>query len=75
MDSEIDCSDNFDFDLNEIIASITNDKDDTDTHSTSKYLFCHFNNLRLNLNKDAYKIRNTIVLHDQYMLEVLQSRD
>ena len=71
MDYEINLLDNFDFYLNEIIAPITNDKDDMDTHNTSKLLFYHFNNLRLNLNKDAYKIRHTIVLDDQYALEVI----
>ena len=39
MDYEIDLSDNFDFYLNEIIAHITNDKDDMDTHSTPKFSF------------------------------------
>ena len=41
MDYEIDLSDNFDFYLNEIIAHITNDKDDMDTHGASKFSF-HF---------------------------------
>ena len=55
IDYEIDLSDNFDFYLNEIIASITINRNDMDTHSTSKSLFYHFNNLKLNLNEDAYK--------------------
>ena len=50
-----DKTDNFDFYLNEIIAPITNDKDDMDTHSTSKFLFYHFNNLRFGLNENARK--------------------
>ena len=75
MNYEIDLSGNFDFYLNEIIAPMTNDKDDMNTHSTSNFLFYHFNNLRLGLNKDAYKIRHIIVSNDQYALEVLQSRD
>ena len=33
MDYEIDLLDNFDFYLNEIIAPITNDKDDMDIYS------------------------------------------
>ena len=70
MDYEIDLSDNFDFYLNEIIAPITNDKNDMDTHSTSKFLFYHFNNLRLDLNKNAYKIRHAIILDDQYTLGI-----
>ena len=43
---KIDLTDDFEFYLNEIIAPITNDKDDMDTNSTSKFLFYHFNNLR-----------------------------
>ena len=76
MDYKIDLTDDFDFYLNEIIAPITNDKDDLDTNSTSKFLFYHFNNLRHNfLDEDTYKIRHTIVSDDQYALDVLQSRD
>ena len=61
MDYEIDLSDNFDFYLNELIAPITNNKDDVDTHSTSKFLLYHFNNLRLDLKENTYKMRHTIV--------------
>ena len=65
MDYKIDLTDDFDFYLNEIIAPITNDKDDLDTNSTSKFLFYHFNNLRHNfLDEDTYKIRHTIVSDD-----------
>ena len=46
MDYKIDLTDHFEFYLNEIIAPITNDKDDMDTNSISKFLFYHFNNLR-----------------------------
>ena len=72
---EIDLSGNFDFYMNEVIAPITNDKDDMDTHSTCKFLFYHFNSLKLNLNEDTYKIRSTIVSDDLYVLEILQSRE
>ena len=75
IDYEVDLSDNFHFYLSEIIVPITSNKNDMDTNSTSKFLFYHFNNLRLNLNEDAYKVRHTIVLDDQYMLDVLHSRD
>ena len=75
MDYEIELSDDFDFYLNEIIAPFTNDKDDMDNNSTPKFLFYHFTNLRLNLNEDTYKLRHTIVSGNQYILEVLQSRD
>ena len=36
-----------------------------DTNNTSKFLFYHFNNLRHDLNEDAYKTRHTIVSDDQ----------
>ena len=68
-------SDDFDFYLNKIIAPITNDKNGIDTHSTSKLLSYDFNNLRLDLNENTYKIRHAIILNDQYVLEVSQSSD
>ena len=56
MDFELDILDNFEFYLNEIIASITDNKFYVDTHSTSKFIFYHFNNLRRDLGEEAYKI-------------------
>ena len=47
MDFELDISDDFEFYL--IIAGITDNKFDMDMHSTSKFLFYHFNNLRRDL--------------------------
>ena len=75
MDFELDISDDFEFYLNEIIAGITDDKFDMDMHSTSKFLFYHFNNLRCDLGEKAYKIRHTIVSDNQHALETLQSKD
>ena len=75
MDFELDISDDFEFYLNEIIAGITDDKFDMDMHSTSKFLFYHFNNLRCYLGEKAYKIRHTIVSDNQHALETLQSKD
>ena len=46
LDFDLDNNDNFEFYLNEIIAGVTDDEYDIDTHSTSKFLFYHFNNLR-----------------------------
>ena len=75
MDFELDISDDFEFYLNEIIAGITDDKFDMDMHSTSKFQFYHFNNLRCDLGEKAYKIRDTIVSDYQHALETLQSKD
>lgn len=66
MDFELDILDNFEFYLNEIIAGITDDKFDMDMHSTSKFLFYHFNNFRRHLREESYKIRQTIVSNDQH---------
>ena len=41
-----DINDDFEFYLNEVIAGVTDDKFDIDTHSTSKFLSYHVNNLR-----------------------------
>ena len=57
MGYEIDFSDDFDFYLNEIIAQGQR----WYGYSEYKFLFYHFNDLRLGLNEDAYKIRHTIV--------------
>ena len=71
MDFELDICDNFEFYLNEIIAGITDNKIDMDTHSTSKFLFYHFKNLRYDLGVESHKIRHTIVSDDQHALETL----
>ena len=71
MDFELDISDDFEFYLNEIIAGINEDKFDMDMHSTSKFLFYRFNNLRRDLGEEVYKITHTIVSDDQHALETL----
>ena len=75
MDFELDISNNFEFYLSEIIAGITDSKFDMDMHSTSKFLFYHFNNLRCDLGEEAYKIRHTIVSDNQHAFETLESKD
>ena len=54
---------------------MTDDKFDIDTHSTSKFLFYYFNNLRRDLGEESYKVRYTIVSDDHHVLECLQSKD
>ena len=61
--------------INEITNLITNDGDDLHTHSTSKFLLYHFNNLMRDLNEETYKIRHTLVSDEKYVLEVLQSKN
>ena len=75
IDFDSNINDDFEFYLNEVIAGVTDDKFDIDKHITSKFLFYHFNNLRRDLGKEAYKVRHTIVLDDQHALESLQSKD
>ena len=60
IDLDLDINNNFEFYLNEVIVGMTDDKFDTDTHRTSKFLFYHFNNLRRNLEEETYKVRHTI---------------
>ena len=64
MDFSLDISDDFQFFLNEIIASITDNKFDVDMHITFKFRFYHYNNLRCDLEEKTYKIRYTIVSDD-----------
>ena len=58
-----------------MIAGVTDDRFNIDTHGTSKFLFYHFNNLRRDLDEEAYKVRHTIVSDNQHALESLQIKD
>ena len=75
VDFDLDINNNFEFYLDEVIASVTDDKFDIDAHSTSKFLFHHFNDLRRDLGEESYKVRHTIISDDQHALENLQSKD
>ena len=75
LDYETNFTGGFDFYMNEIINPITDDRDDLHTHSASKFLFYHFNNLMHYLNEDTYKIRYTLISDNKYVLEVLQSKN
>ena len=55
VDFNLDINDDFEFFLIEVTVSVTDDKFDIDTHSTCKFLFYHFNNLRLDLGEEPYK--------------------
>ena len=70
----LDIINDFDIYLNEFITGWTDDKFDIDTHSTSKVLFCHFNNLRRDFGEEVYKIRHTIIVDDLHAIEKLQAR-
>ena len=72
MHSRVKLKKNIDFDL---VVGVTDDKFDIDTHSTSNFLFYHFNNLRRYLGEEAYKVRHTIVSDDQHAPESLQSKN
>ena len=61
IDFDLDINNDFKFYLNEVIADVTDVKLDIDTHSTSKFLFYHFINLRRDLGEELYKVRPTIV--------------
>ena len=75
LDYEINFTGDFNSYLNEIINPIIDDRGDLHTHSASKFLFYHFNNLIQNLNEDTCKIRHTFISDDKYPLGVLQSKN
>ena len=75
IDFDLDIKNDLEFYLNKVVAGVTDDKFDIDTHSTSKFLLYHFNNLRCDLGEEPYKIKYTIVSDNQPPLEVLQSKD
>ena len=58
-----------------MITGVTDDKFDMNIHSTSKFSFYHFSNLRRNLGEKPYNVRHTIILDNQHALENLQSKD
>ena len=53
----------------------TDDKFDINTHSTSKFLFYHFNNSRRDFGEKVYKIRHAIISVDLQAIEKLQSQN
>ena len=75
VDFNLDINDDFDFYLNEVIIGTADDKFDIDAHSTSKFLFHYFDNLRHDFGEEAHKIRNTIILNDLRTIEKLQSKN
>ena len=68
-------SDDFEFYVREILSNITDDKNDMNSNSTSKFLFYHFNTLRQAQGKSFYEIRHSIITDDTVALEELQKRD
>ena len=58
-----------------MIAGLTNDRFDIDTHRTSRFLFSHFNNLRRDSGEESYEVKHNIVSDDQHALESLQNKD
>ena len=68
-------SDNFEFYVREVLLNITDDRNDTNSNSTSKLLFYHFNTLRQGQGKSFYKIRHSVITADTVALGELQKRD
>ena len=75
IDFDLDTNHDFEFYLNQVIIGTTDDKFDIDTHSTSKFLFYHFSNLRRDFGEEAYKIRHTIILDNLHALDKLHSKN
>ena len=71
----ISISDDFEYYVKEVLANITDDRNDMSSNSTSKFLFYHFNMLRQAQGKSFYKIRHSIISDDDYTLEKLQSKN
>ena len=68
-------SDSFEFYVREVLLNITDDRNDMNLNSTSKFLFYHFNTLRQAQGKSFYKIRHSIITDDTVALGELQKRD
>ena len=73
---DIDINDGLEFYLNEMIAGVSDNKFDIDTHSTSKFLLrCDLENLRHDLSEEACKVRYAILSDNLHSLQSLQSKD
>ena len=55
VDCNLDIKHDLDFYLNEVIIGTTDDKFNIDIHSTSKFLFYHFNNLKRDFGEGDIK--------------------
>ena len=68
-------TDDFDYYVREVLSNVTDDTNDLNSNSTSKFLFYHFNTLRQAQGKTFYKIRHSIISDDTVVLEEIQSKN
>ena len=61
--------------MREVLSNVTDDTNDLNSNSTSKFLFYHFNMLRQAQDKTFYKIRHSIISDDTVVLEEIQSKN
>ena len=68
-------TDDFDYYVREVLSNVTDDTNDLNSNSTSKFLFYHFNTLRQSQGKNFYKIRHSIISDDTFVLEEIQNKN
>ena len=68
-------TDEFDSYVKKVLEGITDDTNDMNANSSSKFLFYHFNMLRQQQRKSFYNIRHSIIADDDYALEKLQDKN
>ena len=68
-------TDDFDYYVREILSNVTDDTNDLNSNSTSKFLFYHFNTLRQAQGKTFDKIRHSIISDDTVALEEIQNKN
>ena len=57
------------FDINDYLADITNDKFDMLAHVNWTFLFCNFNNYWNLIGDETFKAKHTIIADENYALE------
>ena len=68
-------TDDFDYYIKEILANITDDRNDMNSNSASKFLFYHFITFRQAQEKSFLEIRHSVIADDVYALGNLQNKN
>ena len=75
LEVKVPITDDFDYYVKEILANITNDRDDMNANSTSKFLYYQFNMFRQAQGKPPLEMRHSVTAGNDYALENLQNKD
>ena len=75
LEVKVPITNNFDYYVKEILANITDDRDDMNANTTSKFLYYQFNMFRLAQGKPPLEMRHSVTAGNDQVLENLQNKD